>query len=145
MKKIILLTSVAAMFAVTACADNDRIITVDQLPAAAQTFIGKYFADETVAYAKYDPEFLSSTYTVVYTSGNGVEFDKKGNMTEYKCVTCDVPTELLPANVSAYIAKTYPQATIKEIDFDRRGVDVKLSNRLELTFNNQGQIVEIDD
>ena len=35
-------------------ADNDRIITFNQLPVAAQQFIKSYFPGRTVAYAKED-------------------------------------------------------------------------------------------
>ncbi len=38
----------------------------------------------------------------------------------------------------------YPQAKVLEIDRDARGYDVKLDNRLELEYNNNFELVDID-
>ena len=39
----------------------------------------------------------------------------------------------------------YQEAKILEIEHDSEGYEIKLSNRLEIKFNNKFQVVDIDD
>ena len=125
----------------TLMADNDQVITFDRLPATAQAMLKQNFADKTplVITADWDD------YKVMYTNGDKVEFDKKGNWRDIECKTSQVPAALIPAQIVANVNATFPGATITEIDQDRRGYSVKLSNGLELEFNKKFKIVEIDD
>ena len=143
MKKILMFLAAGFLFAASACAD-DRPVTVAQLPAAAQQFLTKYFPGQSVAIATYDPDFFSATYEVMYSNGAKVEFDSKGNLKEYYNPISSVPEEILPAGVADFVKQTYPDALIIELDIDSRGCDVKLSNRVEISFNTQGQAVDID-
>ena len=121
-------------------ADNDRVITFEQLPAQAQTMLKKHFADKVPLVVTVDLD----DYTVLYQSGEKVEFDKKGEWREINCKTSAVPTALIPEQIKAVVRQTYPGATIIKIDRDRRGYDVKLNNGLDLEFNRNFQIVEVD-
>ena len=125
----------------TLMADNDQVITFDRLPATAQAMLKQNFADKTplVITADWDD------YKVMYTNGDKVEFDKKGNWRDIECKTSQVPASLIPAEIAASVSSRFPGATITEIDRDRRGYSVKLSNGLELEFNKKFQIVELDD
>ena len=125
----------------TLMADNDQVITFDRLPATAQAMLKQNFADKTplVITADWDD------YKVMYTNGDKVEFDKKGNWRDIECKTSQVPAALIPAQIVANVNATFPGATITEIDQDRRGYSVKLSNGLELEYNRNFQIVELDD
>ena len=58
MKKILVLFVCLFSLQTVVRADNDRPITVAQLPAAAQQFIKKYFADVNVAFAKRGKRLL---------------------------------------------------------------------------------------
>ena len=84
-------------------------------------------------------------YTVVYQSGEKIEFDKKGEWKELNCKTSAVPTALIPEPIKASVKQTFPGAIIIKLDRDRRGYDVKLNNGMELEFNKKFQIVELDD
>lgn len=143
MKKIFMLLAAVSLFVTTACAD-DRPVTVDKLPATAQQFLKKYFPDQTVAIATYDFELFSSKYEVKYSNGAKVEFDSDGKIREYCNPMSSVPEEILPAGVADYVKKTYPDAKIMKLDIDSRGCEVKLNNRVEISFNTQGQAVDID-
>ena len=125
----------------TLMADNDQVITFDRLPATAQTMLKQNFSDKVplVITADWDD------YKVMYTNGDKVEFDKKGNWRDIECKTSQVPAALIPAQITANVNATFPGATITEIDQDRRGYSVKLSNGLELEYNRNFQIVELDD
>ena len=96
-------------------ADNDQVITFDRLPANAQTMLKQNFADKVplVITADWDE------FKVMYTSGEKVEFDKKGNWRDIECKTSQVPADLIPAQITAHVNATFPGASITEIDRDR--------------------------
>ena len=125
----------------TLMADNDQVITFDRLPATAQAMLKQNFADKTPLAITADRD----DYKVMYQSGEKVEFDKKGNWKDIECKGSQVPANLIPAEIAASVSSKFPGATITEIDQDRRGYSVKLSNGLELEYNRNFQIVELDD
>ncbi len=122
-------------------ADNEQVITFDRLPATAQTMLKQNFADKVplVITADWDD------YKVMYQSGDKVEFDKKGNWKDIECKTSQVPTALIPSQIIANVNASFPGSTIIEIDRDRRGYSVKLNNGLELEYNKNFQVIEVDD
>lgn len=132
-------------FVMTMClpiqADNDRVITFEQLPATAQTLLKKHFADKVPLIVTVDFD----DYKIVYQSGEKVEFDKKGNWKEFDCKVSRVPLALIPEQIKANVKTTFPGAIIIKLDRDRRGYDVKLNNGMELEFNKNFQVVDIDD
>ena len=149
MKRIIQTAMVALVclvtFQVSAFADNDKPITVSQLPATAQQVIKKHFAGKKVALAKMESGLFDKAYDVVFNNGEKVEFDRNGNWTEINCKMSSVPAGLVPAKISQYVKATYPDTKIVQIEKDDNRYEVKLSNRLEVTFNKNFQVVDIDD
>lgn len=146
MKKLVL--AVVAMFVMSTMvmADNDKPVQVNQLPAKAQTFLNTYFKDVKVALATQDTELFSKSYDVVFNTGDKVEFDKSGEWTEVRCRQTGVPAAIVPAQIAEYVKSTYPDAQILQIERDDRGeYEIKLSNRWEITFNKQMQVIDIDD
>ena len=149
MKRIIK-TTVAALvclvaFQTAAIADNDKPISISQLPTTAQQVIKKHFGKKKVALAKQESGLFEKSYDVVFNNGEKVEFDRKGNWTEINCKLSSVPTALVPAKITQYVKSTYPGAKILEIEKDDSQYEVKLSNMLEVTFNRNFQVVDIDD
>lgn len=141
--KLIKLLSVAAvclLFTAVSCA-HDRIIPVTQLPAQAQTFIKTYFADKTVAYAKQD----GAKYEVKFNDGAEVEFDRKGNWDNVDCKFTAVPDAIVPEQIKNYVAANHPGALITKIDKERYGYEIELSNSLELKFDRNFNLFDIDD
>ncbi len=146
MKRIILsLVTLLIMFTGMAFADNDKPITVDQLPATAKQFIKKYFPNTKVSYAKMDTEIFDKSYEVVFTDGNKVEFDSKGKWKDVDCKFTQVPEGIVPKQIKNHVAVNYNNMTIVEIDRDNRDYEVKLSNGLELKFDLKFNLIEIDN
>ena len=127
-----------------ACADNDKIIKFEQMPATAQQFVNKHFAGKKVALVKMDNEIVSRDYELYFDNGSKIEFDRKGNWTDIECVNGAVPGAVVPAAISKYVNQNYPGVSIIKIDRDRRGYEIKLSNRMEIEFNKRMQVVDID-
>ena len=146
MKKILL--TLVAIFSVgvfAALADNDKVINKNQLPAQAQSFINDNFAGVKISYAKHETDFLERSYEVVLADGTKLEFTNKGAWKEVDCRYGEVPSAIVPAPIKKYIAENYSAEKVLKIERDSRGYEVKLSNRLELQFNNDFRIVDIDD
>lgn len=148
--KRFLKVSIAALLclfvvSVNAVASNDKPIEVSQLPQAAQQILKKDFAKMKVALAKMESGLFDTSYDIIFTNGDKVEFDRNGNWTELKCKYSQVPVRLIPAAISNYVKKNYPSAKILEIERDRSEYDVKLSTGMEITFNKKFQVTDIDN
>lgn len=126
-------------------ADDDKPVQVNQLPQQAQQFIKQHFADSNIAMAKVESDWLNKSYDVIFTSGDKVEFDKKGNWTEVNCKFSSVPTAIVPAAILKYVKSTYPDAKILKIDRDKKDFEVKLSNKWELKFDLKFNLIDMDN
>ena len=145
MKKIVFLFISLFAMNLVALAGNDKPIQVSEMPKAAQLFIKNHFADLSVAMAKVETDFLDKNYDVVFTNGNKVEFDKKGNWTNVDCEHTQVPVAILPEAIRQYVTKNYPDAKVLKIEVtDRKGYDVELSNGFELEFDKRMNVVDVD-
>lgn len=132
-------------FSANAMADNDKPINVSQLPTTAQQMLKKHFSAKKVALAKMETGLFEKSYDVVFNNGEKVEFDRRGNWTEINCKMSAVPAALVPAKIKQYVKSTYPGTKILQIEKDDSQYEVKLSNRLEVTFNKNFQVTDIDD
>lgn len=70
-----------SLFVFVAC-DDDKIITSDQLPAAAKTYIQKSYPGVGVTYAKKNSELFKTKYEVRLDNGLEIEFDGDGAPTD---------------------------------------------------------------
>ena len=146
MKKI--LVTAALLFAgiTVSRADNDRPITLEQLPAAAQTFLKTHFADLTLAYAVEDPKFVGSEYEVTYTDRTEVEFRPNGEWSSVERRYAAVPASVVPTQISDYVAKSsFPNQYIKKIERDAYTWEIELSNGIEIKFDREFHVIDIDD
>lgn len=145
MKKLIFMfVCLFGLYATIACADNERPISVSQLPANAQQFLQQHFPDRKVALAKMETELMSKNYEVYFANGEHIDFDSKGNWTEVDCKMSAVPAGIIPAPIATYVKDNYPDAYVKKIEKDKKEYEVKLSNRIELSFDLKFNIMDID-
>lgn len=130
---------------IVAFADKDTPIQVSQLPATAQNILSTHFKTLSVALAKMESDLFSKSYDIIFTNGDKIEFDSAGNWTDIKCKASIVPTALVPTQIVSYINANYPGNNVLEIEREKKEIEVKLTNGLELTFNAKYQLIEIDD
>ena len=145
MKKLGLIISALFLTLGGACADVDRPISVDELPQKAQKFLKEHFAGRDVSFAKEDPEFMYKEYEVVLTDGTKIEFKADGQWKSVDCRYGTVPTKIIPKQILDYLKKNYPNAAVLGIDYEEREYDVKLNNRMDLTFDKNFRLIDIDD
>ena len=132
MKKLLILA--AAVFALgtsTVSADNDRPISVSELPEKAQQFIRQHFPNEKVSFAKMERELFDTTYEVIFTSSSKVEFLKNGDWKEVDCKYSTVPAAIIPQQIAQYVSQYVrrpdrPRQTgLRGEAHQRVGVDVR--------------------
>lgn len=149
MKKILATLLCIFAIAVTAQAkDEPRKLT--ELPSSAQQFLKKHFADKQLSHASQDTDMFDGEYKVVFTNGDKVEFDSKGNWQDVECKNSPsgVPSAIIPSAIKKYLAQSYKDSKVATIEYDsgmNGGYDVKLSSGLELQFNKKGDFLRLDD
>ena len=123
------------------------VITQDakQLPLVARNFINRHFTRPQISYIKIDNEFLSKKYEVVLSDRTKIEFNGDGEWEEVDGKRNNIPTTIIPAHIKQYVEANYPGVSFTKIERDRGEVEVELTNRLSLTFNKKGQLIDIDD
>ena len=128
----------------TAC--SDKPVAVEQLPEPVKAFIQQHFPGQTITYAEKDVELTGSKYDVVLADGTRVDFDTDNVWDKIECTMASpVPTALIPAPIVTHIQTNFPDAMILKIDKDYDGYEVELANGLELKFNKQGVLTEMED
>ena len=125
-------------------ADNGKPISVDALPAKAQTLLNNHFNGQKVMLATIESGVVSRSYDVVLQNGTKLEFDKKGNLTEIDCKQGIVPVQLIPQAIKNYLEVNYAGQSVKKIEIKKNEYEVELVNGLDLTFNKHFQLIDID-
>ena len=143
MKKIVMTLIGLAAFAAALSAD-DRPISFDRLPSAAKSYIETNFPGENASFVTKDDDLIRPDYTVVLTNGIKMEFDHSGALTQISSPD-GIPTEQVPVSIRNYVKAHYPDAGYLEFEIGRHTYEVKLTNRMELKFNNSFHIIEVDD
>ena len=148
MKRIlrILMIAICCMVScnMVANADNDKPISVNALPAKAQTLLSQHFNGQKVMLATIETGVINKSYDVVLQNGTKLEFDKKGNLTEIDCKQGKVPAKLIPQAIRNYLKKNYPAQEVKKSEMKKNEYEVELANGLDLTFNKHFQLIDID-
>lgn len=144
MKNFIVSGIFALALLMTGC--SDKPVPPAQLPAPIQSFVQQYFPGQTITFAQKDLELTGWKYEIFLADGTHIDFDTDDMWDKIECpLTNPIPTAIIPPPVATTIQANYPDAMITKIDKERNGFEVDLANGLELKFNNQGAIVDMDD
>lgn len=136
-----------ALMANMACADNDKVTNnINELPQVSRTFLNNYFNGNKVSHIKIDKDlFLIDSYDVILTDGTSVEFNRDGEWKEVKSFQQNIPDTLIPAEIKQYVNQNYPSQKIMTVERGKRKVSVDLANGLELEFDLNGNLIDIDN
>ena len=142
-RTLITLALVLATFAIVKA--DDRPVTFNQLPQAAQTFINTNYPDEKVAFATVDDDFIRPDYHVALVSGVMLQFEHSGSLEKIETRNGNIPAGIIPFQIIDVVKQYYPEAQRTEYEIGKRSYEVKLSNRMEMKFNTKFQVIELDD
>ncbi|MGE8342882.1 MAG: PepSY-like domain-containing protein [Flavobacterium sp.] len=126
----------------TISASAQKKIEVTELPKPAQEFLKKHFSHTLVEKAQKDPEHGEKGYEVKLKDGTEVEFWKDGSYREVDGGDNPIPTDFIPDNIKAYVAKNHPNEKITHIDYGHKDLDVDLTNKIDLEFTKDGKILK---
>lgn len=144
MKKLVLLFACIFALQLTASANNDKPIKFEQLPQASQQFIKKHFANKEISIVVVESGIIEKNYDVIFANGDKVEFDRKGIWTDIDCKHSEVPTAVVPQQITDYVKTNHKGVKLVKIERDGNRYDVDLANGWDLTFNKNFMVVDID-
>ena len=145
MKKLFLLLVVSIVGMAPMLADNDKMITREELPKEAQMFLTQHFEGIEVLYAKADRDMgVVTSYDVVLEGDVKIEFNRSGDWTSVDCEKGQVPNGVLPRGVLDYVTKRFAEAYVVEIEKGLRGYEVNVSNDIDLEFDKNGEFLRVD-
>ena len=124
---------------------DDKPVTFNQLPKAAQTFINVNYPNEKMSFATVDDDFFKPDYHVALVNGVMIQFENDGRLEKIEVRNGDIPDGIVPIQIVEAVKGYYPDARIIEYEVGKRSYEVKLSNRLELKFNTRFEVIELDD
>lgn len=126
------------------CFGMSSVMAQNTNPVITQ-FVAQYFPQATVQMVMPDDDDID----VVLSDYTKVEF--KLNY-EWKKVDCEhsttyvsVPAELVPEQITTYVNSNFPNTTIKKLEKKYAGWEIELTNGLEVKFNKNFKVTEIDD
>ena len=82
-------------------------------------------------------------YAVIFPEA--VHYDDGGEWKEVDTHKGIVPNALVPQAIAEYVTKNYPNSKITEIKRNHTYTEVTLKGGLELTFNRDYKLVDVDD
>lgn len=146
MRKIYVCLLVVLMsFSLPIQADNNEPIKFNQLPKTAQQLVQKYFRNEKVVMVIKEKDWLDVSYAVQFQSGSKIEFAKDGTWKELSTRGKSIPLSLIPSEIKTFVKAHYPEAKIINIEKDDRNeYEVKLSNKNEIKFDKNYNVIDMD-
>ncbi|MDO5074769.1 MAG: PepSY-like domain-containing protein [Bacteroidales bacterium] len=145
MYKMLLMAVLAFASVAPAQAEDDRPIAYQQLPQAAQNFVSQHFKGSTPSLTKEERGVFHRSYEVLFTNGNKIEFDRSGRWTDIDCRYSQVPASVVPVPIAQYVKQHFPNVRIVELQRERRGYSVDLSNKIELDFDKRFRLTKWDN
>lgn len=144
MKKTVLGAMFALFLGSFAFAQDDVIITEQQLPTSVKRGVKKYFSGKAISSIVKDREDGKVVYDVRFQDYTEAEFASNGVLFEAKN-NAGISHSVVPSKVSKYVRTNYPQAKITHWDKEYNRQKVEFSNDVELEFDGRGNFLRIDD
>ena len=115
-------------------------IPAENIPQAAQDFIGEYFPDRTVQFAGSFSRGGFPIYKVDLSDGTEIAFAPDGNWHDIKSYM-GVPPAILPQEAANSARELYPNVPVMRAEKKMHGYELKLANRMEMYFDSDGRLL----
>lgn len=143
--KLFLIAFICMMTQSISAIAQDTFIPTEQLSATIKDFVQKNFPGQIIEYANIDADTDDANIEICLNNGIEIDFDMNGNWERVDCYYMSVPRQLIPNMIANYVDSHFSGNEIVKIDKEFYGYEIELSNGLELKFNQQGELLYIDD
>jgi len=124
---------------------QDAMISVDKLPANSRSFLSTHFNEMEISYVEVEKDLMwVKGYEVILIDGTEINFTRKGEWKEVERRKNAVPSAIIPREIIQYVEKNFPGKEILAIEKETRKWEIKLNNRMELSFDMKGRLVDLD-
>lgn len=144
---IIILGSIGSILGIALCIEKDKVTQdTTTLPAESRLFLSDHYPEAAVSHIKIEKNLLGTKgYDVILTNGVNVEFNRAGKWKEVEGHRTVIPEALVPPAIIMYVRNNFADKEIVSIEKERRDCKIKLNNGLELLFDRNENLIEIDD
>ena len=119
--------------------------TAQAVPEAINAFIKQHFPNATITGVEPDNDHGGMEYDVYLNDGTEVDFDANNQWETIECRAKGVPAAFIPQAIANYVMSNYQNMVIAKIHKEHFGYEIELNNGLELSFDNSGQFLGMDD
>jgi hypothetical protein len=140
----------AALFVATqmlAGCEDEKIIPAGELPTISRAFIETHFPGLEPTAIVREKDLLDVDYTVYLPNGFDIDFSRSGDWDDVDGHASPLPESilaLLPGSLPEYVAVAFPNLRIVEVNRERYGYEIGLSNDTDLKFTAAGRLIGID-
>lgn len=151
MKKIALFVTVLAgigsILILGICMEKEKVTQdTTTLPAESRLFLSDHYPKAAVSHIKIEKNLLGTKgYDVILTNGVHVEFNRSGQWKEVEGHRTVIPEALVPPGIILYVRNNFADNEIVSIEKESYDCKIKLDNGLELLFDRNENLIEIDD
>lgn len=121
---------------------RDFSIRFEQLPERAQEYILSNFSESDVLRIEQD-DYYDPDYDVYIKGGLKLEFNSLGHMEKVEARK-GIPLRLLPREIAEYLDTVHPGERCVGFEIDDDGYEVKMRHDLELKFDWNFNLIEVD-
>lgn len=144
--KSFIVSGIFALLVLLMTACSDKPVVPEQLPAPVRTFVQGTYPGATITFAQKDLELTGWKYEVFMADGTHIEFDTDDAWDKIESpMAKPIPTQVIPAPIATHLQANFPGAFVTKIEKERNGYEVELSNGIDLKYNKQGAMIEMDD
>ena len=138
--------ALALLLAVAWEVECERVVTPQQLPASARTFLVTHYPDEMPVLVIRELDDLCITYKATFRDGTQVEFRRSGRWYKIDSRMRPVPASVVPPRIAEFLAQNYPEMPVTEFGYKRRHYEVELADgSIELKFDDAFALRGYDD
>lgn len=122
--------------------EDDVPIADSDLPAKAQAYLQKYFAQVAISRVWKDRDGFTITYELYLQNGAYLEFDEDGEPIEVEYAR-GLPTGIIPSKIEEYLRVNFASSSVTkwELEANERKQEITLDNQRELLFDLDGNFI----
>ena len=144
MKKRMLFLLASLVCVATNCLAG-KPIAYNEITQEAKNFIEQNFPDKKVVFVESYYGIFGSSYELTFNTGDEVKVTTAGEWREISSENMNFPQQLIPDFIKTYLDDNFPNVKIEKIEKYKKYIEVELVNDVEIKFNYQGVVIDLDN